>query len=304
MTGSESLADSIVSRLLAQEWGLDRVSLRPHHRGMNSRTWLVEEGGAVRWVVKAVPVDAGHRLAAGLRVAAHVEASGVPAGSPEPTREGTHVVAADGQVLALLRFVPGSPLTGDDPGEQRTIGVTLATAHRALAELTMAGAERFHWIDPGASHLGIRDWLRPAIADTLAGYDRIPPSALTWRLLHTDPAPEAFRLDPETGRCGVIDWGTAMLGPLLYDLASAVMYVGGPHRGRRLIGGYLSEAVLSSAEVERALLAMLRFRWTVQADYFARRITGNDLTGIATYEDNERGLEDARRALDALRDSD
>ena len=42
---------------------------------------------------------------------------------------------------------------------------------------------------------------------------------------------------------------------------------------------------------------MLRFRWAVQADYFARRITGNDLTGIAGPEENEKGLEDARRAL-------
>ena len=40
-----------------------------------------------------------------------------------------------------------------------------------------------------------------------------------------------------------------------------------------------------------------RFRWAVQADYFARRIDGNDLTGIAGPQDNEKGLEDARRAL-------
>jgi hypothetical protein len=42
---------------------------------------------------------------------------------------------------------------------------------------------------------------------------------------------------------------------------------------------------------------MLRFRWAVRADYFARRITENDLTGIAGPEENEKGLEDARRAL-------
>jgi hypothetical protein len=42
---------------------------------------------------------------------------------------------------------------------------------------------------------------------------------------------------------------------------------------------------------------MLRFRWAVQADYFARRIADNDLTGISGPEENEKGLEDARRAL-------
>jgi hypothetical protein len=42
---------------------------------------------------------------------------------------------------------------------------------------------------------------------------------------------------------------------------------------------------------------MLRFRWAVQADYFASRITSNDLTGINWPQENEKGLEDARRAL-------
>jgi homoserine kinase type II len=34
-----------------------------------------------------------------------------------------------------------------------------------------------------------------------------------------------------------------------------------------------------------------------QADYFARRVTANDLTGVAGPQENEKGLEDARRAL-------
>jgi len=42
---------------------------------------------------------------------------------------------------------------------------------------------------------------------------------------------------------------------------------------------------------------MPRFRWAVQADYFARRIASNDLTGISGPRDNENGLEDARRFL-------
>ena len=42
---------------------------------------------------------------------------------------------------------------------------------------------------------------------------------------------------------------------------------------------------------------MLRFRWAVQADYFARRITAGDLTGITGPDENANGLEDARRAL-------
>jgi homoserine kinase type II len=52
--------------------------------------------------------------------------------------------------------------------------------------------------------------------------------------------------------------------------------------------------------VDRGLLAMLRFRWAVQADYFARRTVAGDLTGIADATGNEAGLEDARRGLDLL----
>ena len=42
---------------------------------------------------------------------------------------------------------------------------------------------------------------------------------------------------------------------------------------------------------------MLRFRWAVQADYFARRIAQNDLTGIDSPAGNEHGLADAHRHL-------
>jgi hypothetical protein len=88
-----------------------------------------------------------------------------------------------------------------------------------------------------------------------------------------------------------------MEGPLMYDLASAVMYVGGPRRAGALIDGYLEHAVLDRAEVERTLRPMLRLRWAVQADYFARRLSTNDLTGIESPGENELGLEDARMGL-------
>ena len=54
---------------------------------------------------------------------------------------------------------------------------------------------------------------------------------------------------------------------------------------------------MASAEADRALPVLLKFRWAVQADYFARRIPNHDLTGITGPADNEKGLEDARRRL-------
>jgi hypothetical protein len=68
------------------------------------------------------------------------------------------------------------------------------------------------------------------------------------------------------------------------------------HRRRRRSGpAGLSLAHLGPAPLRpgpRALPA-----GPVQADYFARRITNHDLTGIAGPADNEKGLEDARRRL-------
>jgi len=86
-------------------------------------------------------------------------------------------------------------------------------------------------------------------------------------------------------------------GPLLYDLASAVIYAGGPDHAKTLIRAYLGEGMLGAAEVEHGMAPMLRFRWAVQADYFAWRIGVNNLTGITGPQENEKRLEDARRAL-------
>jgi len=53
----------------------------------------------------------------------------------------------------------------------------------------------------------------------------------------------------------------------------------------------------STGPASRPAPPMPRFRFAVQADYFARRIATRDLTGTAGDEDNEIGLEHARRAL-------
>lgn len=75
------------------------------------------------------------------------------------------------------------------------------------------------------------------------------------------------------------------------------MYVGGPDHAESLIRAYLDAGMLDAAEVEQGLAALLRFRWAVQANYFAWRIAGNNLTGISGPQENEKGLEDARRFL-------
>ena len=283
-----TLADAQVRVAVAEHWGLHGAVVTPHHGGMNSATWFVEHAGR-RWVAKSVPPAAGADLAGGLLVAGHLTRAGIRAGAAEPALDGRPVVEVAGHPLALLTWVPGRPLTEAD---QPVIGATLASVHRRLLGVDLPSAHRFHWVDPAAAHLDLRPWLRPAVTAAVEALDAEP---MTWGLLHTDPAPEAFRLAGAT--CGLIDWSWAMAGPLLYDLASAVMYAGGPDRAGPLIEAYQRSGVLPDAEVRHGLAPMLRFRFAVQADYFARRITENDLTGIADPGENERGLAHAHRSL-------
>ena len=281
---------------LTGEWGRPAARLTRLDGGMGSRTWIVDDAGR-RWVLKAVAPALGDQLAGGLAVAERLDRAGISAGKPEPTTGGSLTATAGGCTLGLLAWVPGDPLTGDDERERRLIGATLARVHRALSGQVVPAARRFHWVDPAAAHLSIRPWLRPAVAAAVAGIEL--PGAAAWSagLLHIDPAAGAFRLDPATGRVGVIDWSVAMRGPLLYDLASAAMYLGGLEAAGDMIEAYLASGVLSRPEADHGLRPMLRFRWAVQANYFAFRITENDLTGIDGPAGNEKGLEDARRAL-------
>jgi homoserine kinase type II len=295
-----SEADAGIEAAIRSAWRIAPESVRAHAGGMNSRTWHVTAGDR-RWVAKAVPADAAARFVSGLAVAAIVDAAGIPAGAPEPTPDGRTWIAIDDHVLALLRFVGGKALVGDEPDEQRLMGSTLARAHQALSGSEVSHAGTFHWLDADAPHLDVESWVRPAVRQAIEAYDALPPATLTIGLLHTDPAPEAFLLDRGTGVCGLIDWDTGVVGPLMYDVASAVMYLGGPDHASAFLEAYLAAGTLASAELERSLAPMLLLRWAVQADYFARRLATNDLTGISGSGENREGLEDARRAIGVRR---
>jgi Ser/Thr protein kinase RdoA (MazF antagonist) len=290
------LTESVLASSLGRYWGVTDAHVAAHDGGMASQTWLVDAGGR-RWVAKAVAPGAGHQFAGGLAIAQHLERSGIRAGAARPAADGRLAVDVDGDWLALLSWVPGHPLTGQARAERDLIGRTLGRVHRALADYPTEAADRFHWVDPAAGQLSLRPWLRPAVSAALDVLDAADPGRMTWGLLHADPAPEAFRLDPATGQCGVIDWSYALHGPLLYDLASAVMYVGGPGQAAGLIRAYLGEGAIQPDEAAHGLAPMLRFRWAVQANYFAWRISEGDLTGISGPQENEKGLEDARLFL-------
>lgn len=123
-------------------------------------------------------------------------------------------------------------------------------------------------------------------------------SVPSWGFLHADPAPEVFRHHEATNRYGIIDWASGVHGPLLFDLASAAMYIG-DELVPGLVEAYATRGALSRLEIEQGLPTLQRYRYAVQADYFARRVYDNDLTGIDDPAENSKGLDDARDMLGA-----
>jgi Ser/Thr protein kinase RdoA (MazF antagonist) len=291
-----------VATVLAREWGLSGVRITEHNGGMNSLTCWIDAPDR-RWLAKSVPASAGVDFAGGLAVAAEVQAAGIPAGAAIPTRTGavTATIAdpatASHRPLAVLDYVPGDELSGSDPDDIRLVGTTLGRVHVALRGARVDGIRQLRGIDLDADYLGVRDWIRPAVASVLREYADLDHDGPTSGLLHSDPAPEAFRVDRSTGVVGLIDWGAALSGPLLYDVASAVMYVGGLDRAGALVDAYVATGALTPAEVERGVPTTLKFRWAIQAMYFAWRTANGDLTGIEDAAGNEAGLADAQRML-------
>lgn len=151
-------------------------------------------------------------------------------------------------------------------------------------------------LDAVASARDVAEWVLPAVQTVLDAQARLPP--LTWSLAHHDPAPAAFHHDARTEGVALIDLTGAGEGPVLFGVASAVMYLGGHRKASVFLSAYLeSAAPRLRDEIARHLAALLRFRGAVQAAYFSNRIAAADLTGIDSQEENWKGLIDARDLL-------
>jgi Ser/Thr protein kinase RdoA (MazF antagonist) len=281
--------------LLNRFWGIRPADVKPLGGGMNSETWLVEHQGST-YVAKRVLATQIDGLIAGCEAASTLADAGFATGRPVPTADGRLVLTE--HALALLEHVPGRELGGQSDEEQRWIASTLAGVHTAGGPASGPSTATFaaNWLSPLLTGVGAHPWLAPAIEAVRAETD---PLTVTWSLLHTDPSPEAFIHNDGDGATGLIDWAGATRGPVLYDVASAVMYLDGPDRATAFLGTYRTHGPLGTDEMQ-LLDAFRRFRWAVQAAYFAWRLATRDLTGVAGQRDNEKGLNDARRGLSEL----
>lgn len=286
----------VLPDLLRVEWQLDHsVRVAPLAGEMNAIVAEVHTP-AGRYVAKWVPAMARDSLEAGARAAQLMTAGGLSAGQPLPTRTGSNTAPLQGGAVTLLSWVSGAPLQGAE-SDQALMATTLSRAH-AIGGTRLHRGPFFVWIDSDAPGTEIEPWVRSALAAVRREYDSLPP--LTWGLLHADPAPEAFRLDTASGEVGLIDWAAATQGPLLYDVASAVMYLGGSDSAGTFLRRYAEAAPVPVHELSEHLDALRRFRAGVQAAYFAGRLTHRDRTGISDDADNWKGLHDAHRMLAAL----
>jgi Ser/Thr protein kinase RdoA (MazF antagonist) len=191
--------------------------------GINSRTWRVEAAGE-RFVAKL----AWDTIAflAGLEIAEYLESSGLRTGGPIRTRAGDLGVSVGPQQLALLRFVEGRPVDTSCASGLRVWGETMGQAHSLLLTISRvpSGLRRWPWawLDPAAEHLVHQDWVRSALMQTLAEVPDLEVTRqFTYGVLHGDGAPVRVAAN---GEPSVIDWGAAMWGPLLYDVASACWF--------------------------------------------------------------------------------
>jgi Ser/Thr protein kinase RdoA (MazF antagonist) len=268
-----SSRDDRLAYAVASEW-LGDPALRRLPNAMNSAAWEVETGGK-RYVLKL----SGRNNRPGLEVAACLERHGMRSGAP------VRVAVRGGRLVALLRFVDGRPLSEEDVD---LVGATLGRVHRLLAASPVPrGISRWpwRWLNPRAiEELPLRSAASAAINRAV----QLAP-AVTHGILHGDPAPEAFRKAGDD--IGLIDWGAACHGPLLYDVASAWMYT-----DARVVASYARTGPLSAEELEYTK-DFLVLRWAVQAWYFSTRRRSGDARGLTSASDNERGLADARAVL-------
>ena len=300
--------EDLLRSTLRVQWHLGALEIAELPGGLLSQAWEVT-AAEERYLARLSATAARPAVEAGLAAAEHLRLRGIAAGEPVRTLCGALTIETTAGTLAVVRRVAGRTLRGGDPVDQQWWGDRLGAVHRELQDFAHPGLRRWNLLDPDAPHLGIEPWLRTAVAAAVTGATRLTVTdRLTYGVLHGDPAPEDFVVDPATGRAGVLDCGASGTGPLVLDVAAAVVYAGGPDAAAELLDGYLAAAPVRQDELDAALPVLLRYRWAVLADWSARRlaagtanasVTGGTCGSSACRADIREALSRARVALES-----
>jgi homoserine kinase type II len=209
------------------------------------------------------------------------------AGLPVPERVPGPTLRVAGKPVVLFELLGGDEVCQRlvDADRARSVGVILATAHRALADFPERREGRFTRADVRARIERVaaldRAELRGALqilGETLDEVDAAPTDELPRGVIHGDLFRDNLRWDG--GRVvGVLDWESASDGLFVYDLAVTVLAWCFDDRLRwdlasALVQGYESVRGLAATEcafVRTALLAAAaRFTVTRITDYHLR----------------------------------
>jgi Ser/Thr protein kinase RdoA (MazF antagonist) len=298
-----SIVDESALLRSLQEWDLGELfELSPLAGGINSQTWKLRAGRGTFVAKFAFDTTA---FEGGIEIAEQLELAGFSAGKAIRRRNGSLILLSSQGALAILAFVPGSPLDASHPEGMSAWGSTMALLHRALLRLSRvpAGVRRWpwQWLDPAADHVRSRPWLQNALTLAVSEAEKLPTTReLTLGIVHGDGAPVIA--DSVSNRFSVIDWGAAMWGPLLYDIASAYWFSViergcDPSVFKPFAQAYRDEGPLS-AEEWQCLEVFIRLREVVQGFYYAWRCDNNIQTGLNYPGENEQKLAYAKEKIE------
>jgi Ser/Thr protein kinase RdoA (MazF antagonist) len=286
-----------VARLIQQRWALAHPVVHVLGTGLNSATWLVEDGER-RFVAKAVPL--AENLLAGLTVAEGLSHHGFRSGPPRRALDGSIVVQTAGLHVGLLRWEPGDPVDIRRPEQLEAVGRALARAHRLTRAMPRPqNLPRWPWQSLGdGHHLDLEPWIRPALAHEIREAELATATGeVALGVVHGDPNRTEFLWTGDRDDVALIDWGACSEGPLLYDLASFhVLSHTTEEQLRVMVDAYMQNAEMQSFELAN-LPRFIRLRWAIQASYFAWRLVNDVSTGGAGREFNDVGLARSRAVL-------
>lgn len=224
-------------RLLQQYWcSAERVSALPSERDQN---WLVYgQGSSPRYVLKITnPAEGADGVDFQQQMMTRVADAGVPCPRLATTGDGRNTVEVNGHRAWLIDYLPGTALADVSQLGTRLLpdlGRTLGMLSHACADFDHPAAHRqLQWdvLRAGAVIESYRqevtDPARRILLDrALKEYEeRVHPrlSELPQAVIHND-ANDHNVLVAEELVSGLLDFGDALHGPVVYDLAVACAY--------------------------------------------------------------------------------
>jgi len=295
-TGAFRRLDKIVQAALIERWQLS-VTRISSLGGRNALNWRIDNPGG-SYVAKLIrPGDSDlDQLITGLKVAAAIAAPDLPVPAAVPNSHGSWIDELPEGSLVVLRWIPGGPLCANKVADVEAVGTTIALMHDRLAQLDPPqGVPSWPWSWLSLEALGPED--SGDIALVRSAVETAREAAPTVGLLHGDPTIANF-IDAN-GVTAVLDWGSVLAGPILYDLAVAQLDLtragSDPSAVTALERAYLARRPDAAADWQH-LPILRRLRCAAEIVYFTSRLRLTARTP-AHYAAAVAGLDRARTSL-------